>query len=348
MMTPDRVPMNAAREFGQRLLRTLDVPEQVACDVMEVLVDAQARGFGSHGLIRLQRIVTGIRSGVHQPHATPSWEAPSPVLLKVDGHQQLGPHVALQVTRKLIDIAGSPLGLALASVQGLTHFGIGGYYTDLIAREGLLGLVLCNTQPAAAPFGGAGKVLGTNPISFSCRHPDGRLLSLDMATTAAARGRLLAHELDGTPLPDYVAADADGNMTNDAKAGLAGALLPLGGPFGYKGTGLAFMVDVLSGALSGANTGTRVTGTVNTSAANTAGYFFLAINPDQLIGRAAFEAQVGALCADLHAAGDEVMLPGEREHQRAATAHEHGLELSENLRQQLNALGEECGIDERF
>jgi len=340
--------METARQFGERLLVALDVPAAVARDVLEVLVDAQARGFGSHGLIRLLRIVAGIRSGAHQPHAEPLWGEPSPVLLTVDGQQQLGPHVALELTRRLIERAESELGIALASARGLTHFGIGGYYTDMLARQGFIGMVLCNTEAAAAPFGGAGKVLGTNPISFSCRHPDGRLLSLDMATTAAARGRLLAHELEGTPLPDDIAADAEGRMTHDPVAGLAGALLPLGGAFGYKGTGLAFMVDVLSGALSGANTGKRVTGTVSTTEPNTAGYFFLAINPERIIGRGAFEARLAALCADLQAAGPQVLLPGEREHARAAAAREHGLELSENLIQQLNALGEACGIDERF
>ena len=88
----------------------------------------------------------------------------------------------------------------------MTHFGFGGFYTEMAAAKGQIGLVLCNTEPASNPFGGKGKILGTNPISFSCPAPSlGHPLTVDMATTAAARGKLLAHKMLGEPLPDFIA-----------------------------------------------------------------------------------------------------------------------------------------------
>jgi L-2-hydroxycarboxylate dehydrogenase (NAD+) len=335
------------KDVVQNALCAKGVAKNIAADVAEVLLAAEAKGFGSHGLIRLGRILTGIDAGTHAPDAIPTFTQNGPVAVHADGHFQLGPHVAINLTKRLIETAKTN-GIGIGTARNMTHFGIGGYYTEMMAREELVGIVLCNTEPAASPFGGKGKVLGTNPISFSCKASTGEVITVDMATTATARGSLVAAELAGKPLADYVAVDQDGVMTNDPATGLAGALLPLGGPFGYKGTGLAFMVDVLCGALGGAQTGTRVKGTITTTDPCSSGFFFLAIDPERFGGKQYFEDQVKILGNEMRKSGQNVLLPGERECGREALAGKEGITLSSALSAQLEKWCHDCGINYPF
>ncbi|WP_300155149.1 Ldh family oxidoreductase [Solidesulfovibrio sp.] len=338
-------PLRLLSEAGQAVLTAHGVPSVAAASVMDVLVAAEARGFSSHGLLRLPRIVAGIVSGAIVPAAEPSIDFASRCCLRVNGRQAPGPYAARLTMNAVVSWAKTD-GLCLASASGMSHFGFGGYYADMAAAEGLVGLVLCNTQPAAGPFGGQSKVLGTNPISFSCPtgEPGGVPLSLDMATTAAARGLLLSHKLRSEPLPPDIAAGPDGGMTTDPDEALAGFLLPLGGAFGFKGTGLALMVDILSGALSGAATGLRVKGTLDAETPCTAGFLFLALDPAFFCGRERFLAEVDRLVADMRGAGPDVRLPGERGHARAKRAAREGVELPQALVARLRALEAEAGV----
>eukprot|EP00494_Astrolonche_serrata_P000593 UN00597 len=128
-------------------------------------------------------------------------------------------------------------------------------------------------------------------------------------------------------------------MTNDAKEGLMGALCPLGGAFGYKGTGLGTMVDILSGALSGAETGKRITGTATTTKMNTSGSFFMFINPEISCDNLDdFYGNVDKLVADLTNAGPNVLLPGQKEFESEQAAEKDGLKLSSATQDMLENL----------
>lgn len=337
-----RISIKTLADGGEALLMALGTPEGAAKTVLDALLTAEARGYASHGLLRLPKVASGIRAGVQNPMASPVITRRGRVCLLADGRFALGPWAAGLVMEAVVEGALAN-GLCLACARDINHFGIGGYYTDMAARQGLIGLALCNTQPAAALFGGRCRTVGTNPISFSCPTGGAFPITLDMATTAAARGKLLDCKLRGVPLPDDVAAAPDATMTNEPDLGLAGFLLPLGGPFGYKGSGLALMVDILAGALSGAATATRVAGTLDTDVPCTAGFFFLAADPEYFCGREAFLDEIRRLTADVRAAGPEVLLPGERAHRQEALAHREGLALPAPLIESLNALAASCG-----
>lgn len=265
------------------------------------------------------------------------------VCIEVDGKGGLGPHYSTVLMEKVVDKAAEQ-GVSVGVARNLSHFGFGGYYTEMAAQKGLIGIVVCNTEPASNPFGGKGKVLGTNPLSFSCPLPGHDFpITVDMATTAAARGKLLSAKLNGESIPDFIAQDKDGQMTNDPEAGLAGSLLPLGADFGYKGTALAMMIDVLGGALSGAQTGTRVTGTATTTVPCTAGFFFLALSPD-FFAHGAFEAQVASLVGEMQASGPQVLIPGQREHAALKEAEANGIMVKPNVHAMMKELHEEVGL----
>jgi L-2-hydroxycarboxylate dehydrogenase (NAD+) len=338
-----RVSLKSLADGGEALLMAHGAPRQTARAVLDVLLTGEARGHASHGLLRLPRVVEGIRAGRQDPRAQPVIEERGRACLLADGRFALGPFAAVTIMDAVIERTRSH-GLCLACAHGIHHFGIGGYYTDRAARQGLIGLALCNTQPAAAPFGGRRRTLGTNPISFSCPSAGDQPITLDMATTAVARGKLLDCKLRGVPLPEGVAADPDGRMTTDPEQGLAGALLPLGGLFGFKGSGLALMVDILAGALSGAATATRVTGTLDADVPCTAGYCFLAADPDFFCGRKTFADEVRRLVEDVRASGPDVLLPGERAHGREALARRQGVDVPESLADTLNTLAVARGL----
>jgi len=336
--TKKQLPLKTVEEKSTELLCKHGVPRKAAEQVAAVLVGAEARGHASHGLLRLDRLITGIQAGTHFPEAQPTIQRTGSWLV-VDGHHSLGPAVCTDVTESCIEIAKES-GVAVASLRNITHFGIGGYYTDLAAEQGLCGLALCNTEPAASPFGGKGKVLGTNPISFSSPRKNGPPICVDLATTAAARGKLLAAQRDGATLPDYIAIDTDGNMTNDPTEGLKGGLSPLGGPFGYKGTGLGILVDILSGCLANAATATNVTGTATTTEMNTAGTFLMFLNPAVSCGSLdVFVNMVETLIGDLQAAGDSVLLPGQREREILAQSQASGIHLTPAVEEMFTRLG---------
>jgi len=319
------------------ILQKYGVPSQRAEQVANVLVGAEARGHGSHGLLRLDRMITGIKSETHFPKAQPVIQR-SGNWLVVDGHHCLGPAVCMDVTRECMDLAKQD-GIALASIKNITHFGIGGYYTDLAASEGLIGMAMCNTEPAASPFGGRGKVLGTNPISFSAPRKHGPPICVDLATTAAARGKLLKAQRDGEKLPDFIATDKDGKMTNDPTEGLKGGLSPLGGAFGYKGTGLGILVDILTGCLANASVGTHVQGTATTTDMNTSGTFFMFLDP-----RVSCESLdhfldlVELLVTDLQSAGPQVKLPGQKEQENLIRCQTEGVPLTPAVKEMFERL----------
>lgn len=323
------------------ILNKFGVPSKRAEQVSEVLVGAEARGHASHGLLRLDRMITGIKAETHFPNAQPMIQRAGTWLV-VDGHHSLGPAVCMDVVEEMISLAKQE-GIAMASVKNITHFGIGGIYTDMAASEGLVGMAMCNTEPAASPFGGKGKVLGTNPISFSAPRRDGPPICVDLATTAAARGKLLKAERDGEKLPDFIATDAQGRPTNDPSEGLKGGLSPLGGAFGYKGTGLGILVDIMTGCLANASVGTHVTGTATTTDMNTSGTFFMFLNPQvPCESLDHFLDLVELLVTDLKTSGDEVMLPGEKEQETLARSHSEGILMTPQLQEMFDRLLEDA------
>jgi L-2-hydroxycarboxylate dehydrogenase (NAD+) len=336
------VSLESLAAGGEALLQAHGATPETARVILDVTLTAEARGHASHGLLRLPPLVRSIDQGLQAPKARPTIEERGAACLLADGQSSPGSFAAATIMEAVIDRTRRH-GLCLASAHNINHFGIGAYYTDMAAREGLIGLALCNARPAAAVHGGIRAVIGTNPIAFSCPSGGEHPITLDMATTAVARGKLKACKLQGTPLPRDVAAGPDGVMTTDPDQGLAGFLLPLGGRFGFKGSGLAIMVDILSGALSGMATTTRVVG-IQDGKRSTAGFFFLAIDPAFFCGREAFVAEVARMAADLKASGPDVLLPGERAHRREARARREGLDVAEELAESLNALAAASGL----
>jgi len=320
------------------------VPREDAEPAADIYVRAELTGHGSHGVMRFLRIIEGIRTGTHCPGGRPRLVRTGPGTARIDGRRALGVPTAVFAMRTAIDLAGET-GIGAVTVRDTHHFGMAGYYPAMAARHGMLGLALCNTQPAITPPGGKGRVLGTNPISIAAP-TRGEPLVLDMSVAAVSRGQVLEAARRGESLPAGVALDEGGRPTTDPTRALTGSLRPFGGDAAHKAFGLALMIDILSGVLAGAAFGDRVTGTAETSRPCTKGDFFAALDVSRFRDMEEFLDDVEELSGIVKRSGSNVCLPGEIERDRLNAARGRVVlddDLAASLREAVRAAGGEGG-----
>lgn len=308
-----RVPIEGLTQWAQALFAAEGVPAQGAQTLTDNLAYAERRGIRTHGFIRMPIYLERIRAGGIVAGAQPvvtSRRGAVAVLDCEDGPGAVGALFATELAGEIADDAG----IGLVAACNANHFGAAGFYAEVLANRGLLGVILSNSDAVMAPPAGGKRVLGTNPIAVGAPRVGELTPLLDMATTNVAYGKLLVAARSGAPIPLDWAVDVDGRPTDDATRGLDGALLPLGGP---KGFGLAFIVDVFS-ALGGA----RVSPDVHPlygerSIPQKLGFDVIAIKAEMLGGADVFHRGLERLVGAVHAAGgDDVptpMIPGEHE-----------------------------------
>jgi LDH2 family malate/lactate/ureidoglycolate dehydrogenase len=198
-----------------------------------------------------------------------------------------------------------------------------------------------------APWGGREKRVGTNPWSIAAPGPDGTVVALDIANTAVARGKIYLAQSRGESIPESWALTADGAPTTDPAEGVLGVVLPMAG---HKGYAIAFMMDVLSGALTGSAVGTGVHGPYEPEARSGCGHLFLALDPEAFGDRAGFDARVRQLVDEVRTTplaqgSDAVRYPGEVEDlAEAATLAAGGVVLARDALAELRRLSGETGV----
>ncbi|HXN97139.1 MAG TPA: Ldh family oxidoreductase [Candidatus Acidoferrales bacterium] len=251
-------PIEALREFCTRVFLHFGVPKNDAMQAAEVLASADLRGIDSHGVARLHSYFDMLGEGRINPKPEIKVVRSTLSTATVDGDNGLGLVVGPQANRVAMDMA-EKAGSGWVSVRNTNHYGIAGYYVLKALERDLIGWAMTNSTMLVAPLWGAERMLGTNPIAIAFPGKDEPPIVIDMATSAAAYGKIEIALRRGEPIPEGWAVDSQGRPTtnpNDMVDG--GALLPLGSDRdrgGHKGYGLAIMVDVLCGVLSGANWG---------------------------------------------------------------------------------------------
>src|SRR5215217_1555184 len=345
-MSHDRISPNTLREFGTRVLVALDVPADHAALVADSLVQADLWGHQSHGLLRLPWYVARIRSGAMTARTEPAVLVDTGPLVLLDGRDGIGQFLAERARLLAVERARAH-GVGAVAVRNSNHFGTAMWFTRRAARDGVVAVLTTNASPAMAPWGGREKVLGTNPWSIAAPAPGGRVVAVDIANTAVARGKIYLAKNRGESIPETWALSAEGTPTTDPAEGVLGVVLPMAG---HKGYAITFLMDVLSGALTGSGVGTEVHGPYEPEAASRAGHLFLAIDPAALGDPAEYEARVQGLIDEVKgvplAQGfDEVFYPGEVEDRaEAANLAAGGVVLAAESLADLRRLGEETGV----
>ncbi|MCC7371378.1 MAG: Ldh family oxidoreductase [Chloroflexi bacterium] len=286
-----------------------------AAETAEVLIDAEMRGYDDHGVWFFGEVHKWLKSGALNPAPTIRVVRETDSSLLLDGDRGCGVAASFQAMRWCIEKAATR-GIATAGIQNSGHFIGAAPFPALAAKAGFIGMAAANVVPLMPAPGGRSKSLGTNPICFAA--PSGREhpLVFDMATSALAgfKARILAAQ--GKSVPEGQVLNAAGRPTTDpGDLDRGGSLAPVGG---YKGFGLALMVEILAGVLTGAQFGQNA-GVVN----GKEGHFFLALNPEIFMPREEFTRRMDELLGwvksgDRIEGVEEIYYPGERGQRRAA------------------------------
>jgi LDH2 family malate/lactate/ureidoglycolate dehydrogenase len=256
----------------------------------------------------------------------------------MDAEHGFGHAMAHRAMRLVVDRARLT-GIAAVAVKNNIHIGMIGYYAEQAARLGMVAIVMTISEALVTPFGGAEAMVGTNPIAvgFPARPEP---FVLDMSTSATAMGKIIDRAQRGEPIPDGWAVGPDGRVTTDARAALAGAIMPFGGA---KGSGLGLAVELLAGVLVGAATGRDVRGTLDAQHPASKGDLFIAIDAGLLPASGDLEARAGAYLEQVRCSrpidpASPPRIPGDRARACRAERLANGIPLSHEAWQAALAL----------
>ena len=354
------IPVNVVESFIMDVFQGLGVPEEDARICTDVLITADLRGIESHGVARLKYYYDRIRRGQHRVETKMEIVKETETTALVDGHHGMGHVIAYRSMQMAMDKARK-YGLGAVAVRNGTHFGIAGYYALMAAREGMMGLAVTNARPAIAPTFSTEPMLGTNPIAFAAPSDMDYPFCFDAATSITQRGKIEVLARAGKPVPEGWVIDAKGNPLTDADRILkdlgaaTAALLPLGGAgellAGYKGYGLATMVEILSASLCGGKFLKDLLGFAEDGSRRPymLGHFFLAIDIEHFIPLDVSRRITGQIMRALQNARKEpgrerIYVAGEKEYENERRIRKEGIPVNPNLRRELQIMRDELNI----
>ncbi|MCV0397976.1 MAG: Ldh family oxidoreductase [Rhizobiaceae bacterium] len=297
-----------------------------AVSVADALVGAELAGQGGHGLRRVAAYAAQARSGKVNGHATPKASRPRPGTVSVDAAHGFA-YPALDLAIAELTRLAPEQGIATAGVRRSHHAGVAGLFVERLAEAGLVGLMFANSPAAMAAWGGAKPVYGTNPIAFACPVAKDAPIVVDVSLSKVARGRVMAAAQKGEAIPEGWALDAGGNPTTDARAALAGTMLPLSEA---KGSALALMVELLAAGLTGANYASEQSSFFEGEGTPPGtGQLLIAIDPAGFGGLKALErfAEMAVAVEE----GGTARLPGRRRQVLRQQLERDGIEVDANL-----------------
>ena len=284
--------------------------EETSNILSDLIMKAERDGSLSHGLFRLPAYIAGLKSGKINGKNRPKISKITPSVVKVDGNNCLAPMVLNKSLPELIK-AAKQNGVAVLSITNSHHMAAMWPETEAIAEEGLVAFACTSYKPAVAPAGSIKPLFGTNPISFAWPRKNKPPVVYDMATASMAMGEVQVAKREGHKVPLGTGLTKEGKDTTDpAEIADGGVLLPFGG---YKGSGIAMMVELLAGALVGDNFSYETAEKDNNDGGPpSGGEFILAISPEKL-SNSDWDTHSSKFFEKMKSMGD-VRLPGERRH----------------------------------
>jgi LDH2 family malate/lactate/ureidoglycolate dehydrogenase len=356
--TSQTYPTDHLRTFTERVFVRLGVSDEDARQAADVLAAADLRGVDSHGIVRLPAYANLLAEGRSNPRPSITVVRQTACTATVDGDNGMGLIVGPKANALAIEKAQAS-GSGWVAVCNSHHYGIAGYYALQAVQSGLIGWAMTNAAPQVVPAGGVQKMLGTNPIAVGFPGGNEPPVVIDVATSAAAFGKIRLALRDGKEIPDGWAIDRHGAPTR-APGDLfdGGALLPLGSALergSHKGYCLAALVDLLCGVLSGACWGPFVPPLFAKPVAGERtvgrgiGHFFGAWRIDGFIDpveyRRGFDDWVRTLRTTKPAAGvAEVLIPGDPERRAETQRRANGVPLPATVVTELRAVAARTGV----
>jgi len=331
--------------LATRALAGLGLEARDAADCARILVLGELMGLSTHGVGRIESYGERIDLGGIKARPAIRVERVAPAMARVDGDNGVGPLVGMRALQAAIALARET-GVGAVFARASNHFGPVAPYSLIAAEAGFASIIGSNATTTIAPTGGREARLGNSPVGFCVPNPGGRPVILDMALSMVARAKIRNAAKRGESIPPTWATDREGNPTTDPKAALDGFLLPIGG---HKGYGLALIVDLFAGLLSGAAYLTHVSSwSDNPEAPQDLGHFFFVIDASRLGPADWLAARMRDFAAILHDTppadpAAPVLLPGEIELDRLDLHRRDGLALDPALLAKLEALAARAG-----
>lgn len=347
-----RVGVDELESFVYDVFVGMGVPEGDAAICAGVLIEADLKGFESHGVNRLKPIYYDrVRAGLQSPVTRLTVVREGPTTAVVDGCNGMGMVVAQRSMEMCIRKAGD-LGMGMVAARNSTHYGIAGHYAEMAAKAGMIGITGTNARPSVAPTFGVENMLGTNPLTFALPTDEPFPFCLDCATSIIQRGKVEVYARTGKELPEGLVIGSDGEYMTEPVAILASmlrgeaALLPLGGAGeetgGYKGYGYSTVVEALSSALQSGSYLKALTG-VNL------GHFFIAIDVSSFTELEEFRRTTGNILRSLRGSrkapgAGRIYTAGEKEHYTSIERREKGIPVARGVQLELLQMRDELGL----
>ena len=366
METRPYVPWELMNSFMIDVFKAYGVPEEDAKICADVLLESDRRGIESHGCNRFKPIyIDRIINGTLLPKTEIEIVKETPTTVVMDAHDGMGMVASHRMMEMLVEKAGK-LGMAGGAIRNSTHFGIAGYWTDMAAKAGMIGVAGTNARPSIAPTFGVENMLGTNPLTFSLPTDEDFAFCIDCATSIVQRGKIEYYARSGKDTPAGMVVTRDGSTVTDSAeilkmlvAGTA-ALAPLGGGpgdemCGYKGYGYATVVEILSAALSGGNFMKALSGVSPEGKPQMyhLGHFFFVVDPEAFAGGDTFRKTAGDICRALRASAkapgyDRIYTAGEKEYLAWLERKDKGVPVGEAVQKEMIALRDKHSLPYRF
>lgn len=343
-----KIRLEDLKEFSVKALMSAGVSENNANTVADVLITTDTFGVVTHGTKNLYPYVQKMQAGGLDAKAEPSIIGEGPAWAIIDGNKAVGMVSACKAMNLAIEKA-KKVGVAYVGVRNSCHFGAAGYYANMAAKEGLIGLSMSNADPVIAVPNGRNKAIGTNPFSFAAPLDNGQSVFLDIALSNVAALKVIMAQENGQQIPNTWLVDEEGLPTTDVqKFPKNASLQPMAA---HKGYGLAVLVELLSAVMTGAGMLSQITSwNLDMPSANNAGHAFIAIDVSQMMPAEQYNARMNQMINEIKngpkAKGAEhIFMPGEMEWSKREKALQSGeLQLTDAMAASLQQLSDATGI----
>ena len=343
-----KIRLEDLKEFSVKALMSAGVSENNANTVADVLITTDTFGVVTHGTKNLYPYVQKMQAGGLDAKAEPSIIGEGPAWAIIDGNKAVGMVSACKAMNLAIEKA-KKVGIAYVGVRNSCHFGAAGYYANMAAKEGLIGLSMSNADPVIAVPNGRNKAIGTNPFSFAAPLDNGQSVFLDIALSNVAALKVIMAQENGQQIPNTWLVDEEGLPTTDVqKFPKNASLQPMAA---HKGYGLAVLVELLSAVMTGAGILSQITSwNLDMPSANNAGHAFIAIDVSQMMPAEQYNARISQMIHEIKngpkAKGAEhIFMPGEMEWSKREKALQSGeLQLTDAMAASLQQLSDATGI----
>jgi ureidoglycolate dehydrogenase (NAD+) len=338
-----RIEKKRYRLALESLLAAGGVDPVQADSVADNLAWCDMAGRRNHGIERLPILLKRVRTGAVKCPCDPQISRLAPAAGRIDADGGFGHHAAKLGMELACELAAET-GVGVTGIRNSNFFGAGAYYVQLAAERGMIGLAVSNSFPKVAAYGGIAPVLGTNPLAFSAPRADGRSILIDMSTAAMAGSSVREAIAKGEMLEPGLAIDTNGVPIRDPALAASGTLLPAAGAKGY---GLAILVELLSGVLTGAGVADEVASMyADLDRPGNNGHLLLAIDISRWMPLEQFHRRVEALSVVLTAplGSRDVRLPGDERWTEISRIEREGILIEDHILAQIEQLAGDLGV----